>query len=131
MRPRVILVAALALSTVIAFGAGYALGRSSEQTVRQLAVQDAMTSKTLLAIRSDLLTLTLLREGKPAIQDLELAILVQLQGVEPSAIIPGSASDFLFPRMLQSLSEYRAKFTDTALDPSREPQVAKVLSFKR
>jgi hypothetical protein len=111
------------------FAVGYVLGRSSEQSDRQVLIQDAVTSKSLVGIQKNLVTLTLIRDGKSVIPDLELWVSSQFQAIESSAIIKGSASDFMLRRVAASLSAYRARHPDTALDPARDPNVAKVLSY--
>ncbi len=131
MTTRIILSISLVLSLLAAFAAGYAVGRSSEQTLRQPLVQDAVLSKTLIGVEKDLVTLTHLRERKPVVPDLELWVSSQLHTLTPSGIAQGTASDFVLPRVVASLSAYRARFPDTALDPARDENVARVLSVSK
>lgn len=117
----------------VAFGfvAGYGIGKSSEEKNQQQLTQDSMTARRLVDVEKDILTLSQLRGGKSVVPDLELWVSTQLKDVNPSEIIKGSGSDYALERIRPKVSDYVGRFPESALNPTRDPNVARVLSGEK
>jgi len=127
-RSLITLVAAIALGA--AFGAGYLLGSRNERETWHSSVVDAQTSKTLVGIQRDIKLMTIAREKTPFdwVKELELWTIVQLQHVDPSTFAKGSGSDYLYPKTMEQVNAYREQYPDTAIDPKKEPTIAKAFT---
>jgi hypothetical protein len=65
------------------------------------------------------------------VKELELWTVVQLQHVDPSAFVKGSSSDYLFPKTMEAVNAYRKQYPDTAINPEKEPTIAKAFTASK
>jgi hypothetical protein len=130
-RPLIIIVSVLAL--VAAFAGGYLFGSRSEREIWQSSVVDAQTSKTLVGIGRDIQLLTVVREKAPFdwVKELELWTVVQLQHVDPATFTKGSNADYIYPKTIEAVNAYRKRYPDTAINPEREPTIAKAFAASK
>jgi len=127
---RYIIAVVAPLSLALAFAGGYRVGSRSERATWQSAVADAQVSKTLVGIGRDIQLLIAAREKLPFdwVKELELWTVVQLQGVDPATFTKGSGAAYVYPKTMEAVNAYRQRYPDTAINPEKEPTIAKAFT---
>jgi len=123
------------LIAVLVFAVGFGTGRLSrnaEVTNLKLTVRDAEAAAKTVDLQKDIVTLRQLREGKSRelIPELELWVIERLSQFEPESIAPGTVSDFVIPRAVSVVNDYRRDYPDTAVDPKSHPKIARALAIQ-
>jgi len=102
------LAAAITLGLIIAGAGGYFIGVRTERTASQSAVDDALSSKTLVVIRLNVQLLTAMRQKQQLdlVNDVELWTVLQLSQIDPANYTKGSVADSLYPDTLALVKAY-------------------------
>jgi hypothetical protein len=110
--------------------AGYLIGNRAERTDSHLSVIDAQASKTLVVIQRDIQLLTEMRQRKhlDLVKDLELWTVLQLQQIDPSKFVKGSAAEYLYPHTREMVNSYRKQFPETMINPDNDPSITKAFA---
>jgi len=121
---------AAVLALVAAFAVGYLLGSQRERERWQSSIADAQASGTLVGILRDIKLLTIAREKTPFdwVKELELWTVVQLKQIDPTTFTKGSTADYVYPKTMEAINTYRTRYPDTAIDPEKEPTIAKAFA---
>jgi len=126
MKPAMLTVVS-ALALLAAFGGGYIVASERAKAERQSVIADVIVSNIIVGIERDLRLLTFGREKKPFnwVKELELRTVIQLQYIDPSTYVKGSVADRVYPETMEMLNAYRQRYPDTAIDPAKDPSIAK------
>jgi len=115
-----------ALALLAAFGGGYIVGSETAKAERKRVIADVLVANVMVGVQRNLQLLTLAREKKTFnwVKELELRTVTQLQYIDPSTYVKGSAADDLYPKTMEMVNAYRQRYPDTAIDPSKDPSIA-------
>jgi len=124
-------VVVLVLVAGVAFAAGILYGKQRGQNHAQAEWLDREISLKGVDLHKDLTTLLVLRQQpqQQVAQDLELWVVERIKSLDLESVSPGSASSAVLRETANRLSEYRAKFPASTIDPSKEGKVKRLLTF--